>query len=156
MGIYISDLDDIHEPEPVDDGVYDVEIVNATLTPGDNARINVQVLILNPPEDNPNPPFIRPALFLPDESKEQWKIDNSKLALKRFYHLFNITPPSGEIDDEEAAEWVAGWSGKRAKCKVRRVHNKAIDREENTLSIPPLPRAGSRAKAESTGGLRTL
>ena len=149
MGIYIEDLDDIHEPEPVPEGLYEVEIVDATYTPGDNARINVQVAILNPPDENPNPPFIRPALFLPDESKEAWKVNQSKLNLKRFYHLFRLDAPKREMDDEETAEWVGTWRGKRAKCKVKQSYNDRMDRNENALVVPPLPAPGASASTST-------
>ena len=146
-GFYIPNLDEVREPSPVEDVFYEVEIVDAVFNGEEGKeRINVQVAILNPPEDNPNPPFIRPALFMPpEEGAEEWRISSSKLAMARFFALFGIDAPDHALDEDETQDWLATWTGKRAKCKVRKVLNKRMDRFENNLAVPALSRSNTPA-----------
>lgn len=158
-GIYIPDLDDVNEPEPVEDGFYAVEIINARIQgdPEKGERISVQVSILDAPEDNPRPPFIFHTLFLPQKGQEEWRVSGSKLALKRFYVLFEIDAPDHVMEEDEEADWLASWIGKQAKVKVKKSFNKQMERWENSLSVPQLARRGSPAAAQRTaGGLRTI
>lgn len=156
-GFYFEGLDDVHEPEPVEDGFYDVEIVGAKAVRAEDggvSRLSIQVAVLNPPEDNPNPPFIFHTLFPPREGAEEWQISNSRLQFKRFFHLFQIDAPDHDLDDDELEEWLAGFRGKSAKCRVKKVFNERMERHENSLNVPPLPKRGSRPAP--AGGLRTV
>lgn len=158
--MYLPNLDDVQEPQPVEDGFYEVEIIAARLQESEKGeRISAQLTILGPlPEDNPRPPFLFHTLFLPVPGQEQWKIDGSKLQMKRFFTLFGIEVPESEegLTDEETADWLETWSGKRAKVKVKKNFSERLDRWENVLSVPTLAKRSAAPAPAAASGIRMV
>ena len=157
-GFYMPNLDEVREPEPVPEGFYEVEIIDAKLALSEKGdRIQATIAILNPPEDAPRPPAIYHTLFLLREGIEEWKIENTLLQMKRFLTLFEISPPDQALSNEETAEWLAQeWRGKRARCKVNKTHNERVTpaRWQNDLVVPALAKVDGETKASA--GIRTV
>jgi len=156
MSFYMPGLDDIQEPEPVPDGVYEVELLDAKyITTEKGSRISATVSILNPPDDMPRPPSIYHTLFMASPNAEPWQVQDSALKIKRFLTLFGLPFPGDGFSDDDLEAWLGEWRGKRAKCKVKRVRNDRMDRDENALVVPTLPRRSANAPAgKVSGGLR--
>lgn len=103
------DFDNVQEPQPVDPGMYNVQITGATLQESKSSgRPMIKATIGN--TDFPDAPVFNHYISLPSEGDE--KNDFKTLMLKRFLVLFKMNVSGGDIDYEELAVEMVGATAK--------------------------------------------
>lgn len=101
-------LDNVQEKKPAPEGEYDLKIVKATETESKKGRPMIKIL-LEFDDGTDAPPFMHYLLAWTDDDDDD-AINNRKLDIKRFCHMFDVA------EDFDAAD-LTGQTTRRAMVK---------------------------------------